>query len=64
MTFLMMLSVILLSKLMILFCNQASDLWQQPESAFELEADLRGTVDLGRKRKVVLFHWSNNARAI
>ena len=49
---------------MILFCNQASDLWQQPESAFELEADLRGTVDLGRKRKVVLFHWSNNARAI
>ena len=57
MTFLMMLSVILLSKLMILFCtlkcDQASDLWQQPELAFELEPDLRGTVDLGRKWFVI-----------
>ena len=36
--------MILLSK-----CDQASDLWQQLELAFELESDLRDTVDRGRK---------------
>ena len=30
-------------------CDQASDLWQQLELAFELESDLRDTVDWGRK---------------
>ena len=30
-------------------CDQASDLWQQLELASELESDLRGTVDRGRK---------------
>ena len=30
-------------------CNQASDLWQQLELASELESDLEGTVDWGRK---------------
>ena len=51
MTFLLILSVILLSVLMILLskCDQASDLWQQLELAFELESDLRDTVDRGRK---------------
>ena len=52
MTFLMMLSVILLSILMILVyskCNQASDHWQQLELDCELESDLRGTLDWGRK---------------
>ena len=55
MTFLMMLSVILLSMLMMLLyskCDQASDLWQQLELASELESDLRYTVDWGRKRLV------------
>ena len=48
MTFLTMLSVILLSMLMILFYSkydQASDLWQQLQLASELESDLQGTVD-------------------
>ena len=48
MTFLMMLSVILLSMLMILLyskCDQASDLWQQLELASELESDLWDTLD-------------------
>ena len=51
MTFLMMLSVILLSMLKILLskCDQASDMWQQLESASELESDLRDTVNWGRK---------------
>ena len=45
MTFLMILSVLLLSMLMILLtlyskCDQASDLWQQLELASELESDL------------------------
>ena len=43
MTFLMMLSVILLSMLMTLLyskCDQESDLWQQAELASELESDL------------------------
>ena len=45
MTFLMMLSVMLLSMLMILIskCDQASDLWHQLEFASELESDLRDT---------------------
>ena len=30
-------------------CDQASDLWQQPELASEFESDLRDTVDWGRK---------------
>ena len=52
MTFLMMLSVILLSMLMMLLStlnDQASDLWQQIELPSELESDLRDTVDWGRK---------------
>ena len=52
MTFLMMLSIILLlSTLMILHskCDQAYDLWQQLVLASELESDLRDTVDCGRR---------------
>ena len=76
MTFLTMLSVILLSVLMILLyskCGQASDLWQQLELASELESDLRNTVDWGRKwlvdlsagkTQLVSFDWSNNTGAI
>ena len=30
-------------------CDQTSDLWKQLDMAFELESDLRETVDLGRK---------------
>ena len=48
MTFLVMLSVILLSTLMTIHyskCDQASDLLQQLELASELETDLRDTVD-------------------
>ena len=30
-------------------CDQASDLWQQPELASELESDLQDTVAWGRK---------------
>ena len=30
-------------------CDQASDLWQQLELASELESDLQGTVDWGKK---------------
>ena len=30
-------------------CDQASDMWQQLELASELESDLRGTMDWGRK---------------
>ena len=71
MTFLMMVSVILLSMLMLLLskCDQASDLWQQLELAFEHESDLRDTVDSGRKGLVdfsagkiqlVSFDLSNN----
>ena len=30
-------------------CDQASDLWQQLELAFELESDLQDIVDMGRK---------------
>ena len=71
MAFLMMLSVILPSMLMILLCsncNQASDVWQQLELASELESYLQDTVDWGRKwlvdfsagkTQLVLFEWSN-----
>ena len=30
-------------------CNQVSDLWQQLELASEIESDLQGTVNWGRK---------------
>ena len=54
-------------------CNQAPDLWQQLEVASELESDLRGTVDWGRKwlvdfnsgkTQLVSFDRSNNTDAI
>ena len=54
-------------------CDQASDLWQQLELAFELEFDLRDTVDWGRKwlvnfnagkTQLVWFDRSNNTGAI
>ena len=54
-------------------CDQASDLWQQLELASELESDLQGTVDWGRKwlvdfsagkAQLVLFDWSNNTGVI
>ena len=35
-------------------CDQASDLWQQLESASELESDLRDTVDSGRKSGLLI----------
>ena len=53
--------------------DQTSVLWQQLELAFELESDLRDTMDWGRKwlvdfnagkTQVVLFEWSNNTGAI
>ena len=53
-------------------CNQAPDLWQQLEVASELESDLRGTVDWGRKwlvdfnsgkTQLVSFDRSNNTGA-
>ena len=61
MTFLMMLSVILLSMLMILFskCDQTSDLRQQLELASEHESDPRDTVDWGRKWLVDFKCWKN-----
>ena len=55
MTFLMMVSVTLLSMLMMLLyskSDQTSDLWRQFEFASELESDLRDTLDWGRKRLV------------
>ena len=30
-------------------CDRASDLWQQPELASELESDIRDTADWGKK---------------
>ena len=54
-------------------CDQASNLWQQLELAFELESDLWDAVDLGRKwrydfnavkTQLVSFAWSNNTGAI
>ena len=50
-------------------CYQASDLWQQHELASELESNLRGTVDWGKKclidlnagkTQLVLFDRSND----
>ena len=73
MTFLTMLSVIMLSTLMILLSIlsviMVSDLWQQLESASELESDLRDIVDWGKKwfvdfnagkTQLVCFDRSNN----
>ena len=46
----MLLRVILLSMLMMLLStNEVSDLLEQLELTSELESDLRGTVDWGRK---------------
>ena len=54
-------------------CDQASDLWQQLELAFELESGIRDTADWGRKQLVdsnaekpqlVSFDQSNNTGAI
>ena len=54
-------------------CNQASYLWQQLELAFEVESDLRDTVDWGRKwlvdfnagkTQLVSFDRSKNIGAI
>ena len=54
-------------------CNQASDLWQQLELAFEVESDLQDTVDWGRKwlvdfiagkTQLVSFDRSKNTGAI
>ena len=72
-TFLKMLSVILLSMLydtnFYSTCDQAYDLWQQLKLAFELESHLWYTVDWGRKwlvdfnsgkAQLVLFDRSNN----
>ena len=38
-------------------CDQASDLWQQLELAFELESDLRDTVNWGKKWLVDFSAW-------
>ena len=38
-------------------CDQASDLWQQLELAFELESDLQDTVDWGKKWLVDFNAW-------
>ena len=77
MTFLMMLSVILLSMsddtTLYSKCDQASGLWQQLELVSELKSDLRDTVDLGRKwlvdfnagqTQLVSFDRSGNTGAI
>ena len=75
MTFLIMLSVILLSMLTILLSTVSviRHLWQQLELASNLESDLRNTVEWGRKRLVdfnagkiqlVSFHQSNDTSAI
>ena len=71
MTFLTMLSVLLLSVLMIVLSIQASDLWQQLELASELESDLRDTVDWkwlvdfnAGKTQLVSFDRSNNNGSI
>ena len=54
-------------------CDQASDMCQQLELAFELESDLRDTVDRGKKwlvdfnagkTQLVSFDWSNNNGSI
>ena len=54
-------------------CNQAPDLWQQLELNYELELDLRDTVDWGKKwlvdfnagkTQLVTLDWSNNNGSI
>ena len=54
-------------------CHQASDLWQQLELASEVEFDLQGTVDWGKKwlvdfivgkTQLVSFDQSNNNGSI
>ena len=54
-------------------CDQACDLWQQVESASEIESDLGDTVDWGkkwlvdfnaRKTQLVSFDQSNNTGSI
>ena len=74
MTFLMMLSVILQSMLMILLsskCDRAFDLWQQLDLASELESDLRDIVGCAKKwlfdfnagkTQLVSFDRSNNMK--
>ena len=77
MTFLMMLSVILLIyadyTTLYSICDQASDLWQQLELVSELESDLRDTMDWGKKwlvdfnagkTQLVSFDRSNNNGSI
>ena len=57
MTFLMILSVTLLSMLMILLyskCDQAFDLWQQLKLASELESDLRETLWTGAESGLLI----------
>ena len=60
MIFLMILPIKLL-----LWCDQPSDLWQQPELIYEFGSDLRDTVDWGRRwlvdfiaGKRTLFHFT------
>ena len=71
-TFLIMLSVKLLSILMVV-SDQSSDLWQQLELASELEFDLQDTVEWDRwwlvdfnagKSQLVSCYWSNNTGTI
>ena len=54
-------------------CDRESDLWQQLELASELESDLQGIVDWGKKwlvdfnagkTQLVSFDWSNNNGSI
>ena len=54
-------------------CDQASDLWQQPELASEIESDLQDTVNWGQKwlvdfnagkTQLVSFDRSNNNASI
>ena len=54
-------------------CDQATDFWQQLELASELESDLQGTVDWGKKwlvdfnagkTQLVSFDRSNNTGSI
>ena len=54
-------------------CDQTSDLWQQLEFTFEVQSDLRDTVDWGKKwlvdfnagkTRMVSFNQSNNTGAI
>ena len=71
MTFLMMLSVILLSDNTTLYfkCDQVSDLWQQLELASEIESDLQTLWTGARSGLLIsvlgkLLDWSNNTGSI